>query len=333
MVTFVFGAGASVHAGYPLTASLGDHLLDWARKNDAFMWRGHLEELFAQYGGLADLERILTELYERPPGSPAAAWSKMQCGNTMMGLKVAIPEFFNSVRAKSIPGRDLYGEFAQRKIRDGDSILTFNYDLACERALRVEGAWEVGDGYGFSFGVGTTPPSKTKVLKLHGSTNWLGILFDGNMGFSQVSDVYGPRPCLFSERDFTYLGYSQGVCDPLRRGITRTGANPALILPTLHKNFFHQTSFGREWEPFWNYIWEQAQQSLRSAEKIVVIGYSLPEADERARDLLLRHSNPNAEILVFSGSRTDAICEDFLQYGFQSVTSFGNGYFEDYLNS
>ena len=66
MVTFVFGAGASVHAGYPLTASLGDHLLDWARKNDAFMWRGHLEELFAQYGGLADLERILTELYERP---------------------------------------------------------------------------------------------------------------------------------------------------------------------------------------------------------------------------------------------------------------------------
>ena len=257
----------------------------------------------------------------------------MQCGNTMMGLRVAIPEFFNSVRAKSIPGRDLYGEFAQRKIRDGDSILTFNYDLACERALRAEGAWEVGDGYGFSFGVGTTPPSKTKVLKLHGSTNWLGILFDGNMGFSQVSDVYGPRPCLFSERDFTYLGYSQGVCDPLRRGITRTGANPALILPTLHKNFFHQTSFGREWEPFWNYIWEQAQQSLRSAEKIVVIGYSLPEADERARDLLLRHSNPNAEILVFSGSRTDAICEDFLQYGFQSVTSFGNGYFEDYLNS
>ncbi len=331
MIAFVLGAGASLHAGYPLTAHLGNYLHDWARQNDAFMWRGYLEELFEQYGGLADLERILTELHERPAGSPAAASSKMHCGNTIGGLKVAIPEFFHSVRGNSIPGRDLYRELARSKIHYGDAILTFNYDLACERALRTEGTWEIGDGYGFSLGVGITPPSKTKVLKLHGSTNWLGILFDGNMGFSQASNVYGPRPCLFGERDFTYLGYSKDVRDPLCMGITRTGADPALILPTLHKNFFHQTSFGREWEPFWNYIWEQAQQSLRFAEKIVIIGYSMPEADERARDLLLKHLNPDAEILVFSGSRTGGICEDFRKSGFQTVNSFGSGYFEDYL--
>jgi hypothetical protein len=332
MATFVFGAGASLHAGYPLTVGLGDHLLDWARQNDAFMWRGYLEELSERYGGLADLERILTELHERPAGSTAAEFSRERCGNTIMGIKVAIPEFFNSVRGNSIPGRDLYGEFARRKIRDGDTTLTFNYDLACERALRTEGAWEIGDGYGFSLGAGITPSAKTRVLKLHGSTNWLGILFDGNMGFSQVSNVYGPRPCLFGERDFTYLGYSKDVSDPLRKGVTRTGADPALILPTLHKNFFHQTSFGLEWEPFWNYIWEQAQQSLRSAERILVIGYSMPEADERARGLLLKQSNPDAEILVFSGSRTESICEDFVRNGFRNVSSFGNGYFEDYLN-
>jgi hypothetical protein len=63
----------------------------------------------------------------------------------------------------------------------------------------------------------------------------------------------------------------------------------------------------------------------------VIIGYSMPNADERARELLLRHSNPNAEILVFSGSRTGAICEDFRKIGFQTVNSFGDGYFEDYL--
>jgi hypothetical protein len=193
VVTYVFGAGASLHAGYPLTADLGNHLHNWARQNDAFMWRGYLEDLLEQYGGLADLERILTELHERPAGSRAASFSKMHCGNTIGGLKVAIPEFFNSVRGNSIPGRDLYRELARSKIRDGDTILTFNYDLACERPLRTEGAWEIGDGYGFSLGVGITPPSKTKILKLHGGTNWLGMLFDGNMGFSQVSsNVYGP---------------------------------------------------------------------------------------------------------------------------------------------
>jgi hypothetical protein len=40
MVAFVFGAGASLHAGYPLTAQLGNDLHDWARQNDAFMWSG-----------------------------------------------------------------------------------------------------------------------------------------------------------------------------------------------------------------------------------------------------------------------------------------------------
>ena len=226
MVTFVFGAGASLHAGYPLTAHLGNDLHDWARQNDAFMWRGYLEELFDKYGGLTDLERILRELHERPSGSLAAAFSKMRCGNTICGLKVAIPEFFQSVIRKSIPGRDLYLELARSKIRDGDTILTFNYDLACERALRTEGAWEIGDGYGFSLGVGITPPSKTKVLKLHGSTNWLGILFDGNMGFSQVSNVYGLRPCLFALRDFTYLGYPKDVCDPFVQGRDEDRSRP-----------------------------------------------------------------------------------------------------------
>ena len=333
MVAFVFGAGASLHAGYPLTAQLGNDLHDWARQNDAFMWSGYLEELFERYGGLEDLERILTELYERPAGSPAAAFTKMHCGNTIGGLKVAIPEFFHSVRGRPILGRNLYSELARSKIREGDTILTFNYDLACERALRTEGAWEIGDGYGFSLGDGITPPSKTRILKLHGSANWLGILFDGNKGFSQASNVYGPRPRLFGERDFTYLGYSEDVRDALCKGISRPGADPALILPTLHKDFFHQTPFGREWEPFWDYMWEQAQESLRSAEKIVVIGYSMPNGDERARELLLKHSNPDAEILVFSGSRTGTICEDFRKSGFQTVNSFGDGYFEDYLES
>jgi hypothetical protein len=228
---------------------------------------------------------------------------------------------------------DLYKELARSKIRDGDTILTFNYDLACERALKAEGTWEIGDGYGFSLGVGTTPPSKTTILKLHGSTNWLGILFDGKMGFSSASNVYGPRPCLFGERDFTYLGYSTDVRDPLCKGISRAGADPALILPTLHKDFFHQTPFGHEWEPFWNCIWGQAQQALCSANNIVVIGYSMPKADERATELLLKHSNRDAEILVFSGSRTGTICEDFRKSGFQTVTSSGKGYFEDYLNA
>jgi hypothetical protein len=336
MVTYVLGAGASYHAGYPVTSELGERLHEWVCQNwtDGIprIRRGDIEMLREHYGALTDLERVLTELDERPAGSRAAALSKMCCGNTLGRLRVAIPEFFNSLRQRALTGPDLYRSLARNQARDGDAILTFNYDLAVERSLRTEGLWEIGDGYGFPLGIGITPTSKVKVLKLHGSTNWVGKLFDGNMGFSQASSVYGSRPTLFCESDFSYLGYSNEVRDPHCKGISWTGGDPALVLPTLHKNFFQQTSFDREWEPFWNHIWGQAAHALHSSEKIVIIGYSMPAADERARELLLEHSNSNAEILGFSGSRTDSICEEFRKRGFQTVKSFGKGRFEDFLS-
>lgn len=333
MVTYVLGAGASLHAGYPLTVDLGNSLHAWVCQND-FTSRGYIEELHEQNGGLADLERILTDLHERPVGSWAAAVGRTYCGSTLGGVRVAIPEYFYRLRQSPIKGPDLYLAWARGKVRSGDVILTFNYDLACERALRTEGLWEIGDGYGFLLGPEIIPPSKVKVLKLHGSTNWLGMLFGGNRGFSQVSSgAYGPRPCLFGGRDFSYLDYPDDVRDPHAKGISSTGGDPALILPTLHKNFFQQTSFGREWEPFWNYMWSEAAQALNASEKIVVIGYSMPRADERARELLLKRSNHKAEILVFSGSTSSAICEEFRKERFRSVTSWGRGYFEDFLEA
>ena len=332
MTTFVLGAGASLHAGYPLTAQLGNRLHDWARLND-FMWRGYIEELHEQYGGLADLELILSQLHERPPGSPVAAFSQMHCGNAIGGLRVAIPEYFRSLRQKPIQGPDLYETLAREKVHGDDAILTFNYDLACERALKRAGLWEVSNGYGFELDLDSIPPSKVKLLKLHGSTNWLGILFRGTMGPSQASSAYDYRPAVTGGNDSAFLNYADSVRDPLWQGISRTGGEPALILPTLHKNFFHQTSLGREWEPFWDDIWGQAEQVLRSSNKVVIIGYSMPAADERARQLLLKHSSPDADILVYSGSRSNAISEDFRKCGFHSVKSSGQGYFEDYLNS
>jgi hypothetical protein len=334
MVTYVLGAGASCHKGHPLTTELGNRLYEWVRHNwtDEIGWKGYIEALHRHYDGLANLESVLTELYERPPGSRASALNKTCCGQALGALKVAIPEFFNSVRKQQIQGSDSYEVFARHAVRSGDLIVTFNYDLACERALRTEGKWEIGDGYGFTVGDTMTPPATVKVLKLHGSTNWLGILFGGIMGFSQASDVYGPRPVIFRDSDYTYLGYAKDVRDPQRNAVSTTGGDPALILPTLHKNFFHQTLLGREWEAFWNDLWTQAAHALRSSERIVIIGYSTPAADERARELLLERSNPGAEILVFSGSRTETICEEFRKHGFRTVRSSGKGWFEDFLS-
>lgn len=153
------------------------------------------------------------------------------------------------------------------------------------------------------------------------------------MGFSQASSVYDQRPAIFGKRDFTFLGYGEDIRDPLTANITKTGGNPALILPTLHKNFFHQTNFGREWESFWDHIWGQAAEAIRASQKVVIIGYSMPVADERARDLILKRTNPNAEVAVFSGRDSASICGAFRNCGCQKADSAGNGYFEDFLQN
>ncbi len=129
-------------------------------------------------------------------------------------FNVATPELFHELRRNASSPRDLYHVLAQEKIKPGDTVVTFNYDLACERALHMAGLWEVGDGYGFDLGLRSIPSAKVKVLKLHGSTNWLGILFGGNMGFSQASSVYDHRPAVFRKREFEFLGYAEDIRDP-----------------------------------------------------------------------------------------------------------------------
>lgn len=321
MNTYVLGAGASIHAGYPLASKLGNELYDWVRrsapKND--LWCGYIEELHNLYGGLADLEKILTDLDECPPDSPASSLSDTHRGNMRGAVRDSTREFFNTIRQRLGTHHALYDRLAAERIRERDFVITFNYDMACERALKKAGLWEISDGYGFSLSPNAPPASKVKVLKLHGSTNWLGRV------------PPGPRPVIFRRPDFEYLGYPAAVHDSLCVGIDSAAVISAMILPTFHKLFYLETSVGRKWEPFWGHIWQQAERALQSSEKIVLIGYSMPTADEAARKLLLEAPNSNTNITICCGQGSSAICDGFTSHGFSRVVTPGEGLFEDFL--
>ena len=70
---------------------------------------------------------------------------------------------------------------------------------------------------------------------------------------------------------------------------------------------------------------------LGISDKVIIIGYSMPVADERARNLILKCTNPNAKVLVFSGSASGSICQAFHSCGLKAAVSAGSGYFEDFL--
>ena len=90
----------------------------------------------------------------------------------------------------------LYADFADRIVRAGDVVITFNYDDALDRELKRTGKWDVfSQGYGFPFGNGKQKWG-VPLLKLHGSMNWVWNPFGGARGDS----------VFFVERAFVGIG-------------------------------------------------------------------------------------------------------------------------------
>ncbi|HMD76705.1 MAG TPA: hypothetical protein VKG86_04965 [Terracidiphilus sp.] len=94
-----------------------------------------------------------------------------------------------------------------------------------------------------------------------------------------------------------------------------------MILPALPKVFYFATSFGQEWKGFWDSLWRHAEHAIKNADELVIIGYSLPTADERARDMLLSSTNKAVRLSICCHSATGSIEQEFFDHGFKGIVS------------
>ena len=325
MRVFVLGAGASLHAGYPLAAQMGNCLRAWIETlPPEHRYRSCLEQVSKLYGGLEDFERILADLMTDAHGSRSVNLGVTR-RDLLSGLTEALHDYFDSIRSAPAP---LYDNLA-RVLRQGDSVITFNYDLGVERALRAAELWDIRTGYGFPIEA-AEQPSPVEVLKLHGSTNWRALLFGGRTGFfAGTGNSLGNRPVLFFRPDLEYLGYSDFV-DPRCAHLDSAASLPAMIMPALPKTFHFATTYGEEWREFWDALWWRAESAIANADQLAVIGYSLPIADERARAMLLGSANKAARLSICCGKATASLEQEFRDHGFTNIQT-GTHTFEDFL--
>jgi hypothetical protein len=223
-------------------------------------------------------------------------------------LVSAVREFFYHVEYRRAP-TGAYRIFARRHACVGDTLITFNYDVALERALMAEEKWDIGSGYGFRL-FPDRPPSPLTVFKLHGSVNWF------RFPLQQI-----PPPLVF-ERDLKLLGY-EGISD------ARIGANgcavgnrSTLVLPEPDKPFY--------WKELWVPLWESAAKRLRSARRVFIHGYSLPSGDARARRLFFDNVIRRASVYVFCKGDSKRIAGEFRNRGFSDVRHSSEVGFEDW---
>jgi len=141
-----------------------------------------------------------------------------------------------------------------------DSVISFNYDLVVERAIRgFTASIEFGPWlYGFEPLHGTR--KVPLLLKLHGSSNWRL----NTKGVKDSRNHFEVRTKKWDDFD-NAPGYT-------RISETETTAFP-IFLPFWDKRIEHRP---------WVTLWRKALKKLRSAENVIVWGYSLPPTDVKA---------------------------------------------------
>lgn len=207
----------------------------------------------------------------------------------------------------------------------GDAIISFNWDTLIDRALYATGHWFPDEGYGISFeaimdGEWKLPDNSVRsdfrLLKLHGSINWLisypGLYArTGKEASGLPLDRYHDKFCFVALDGHPLLACRDVLINPLvpptrQDGRTSITANMIIDPKTIRYKLETQTfsdytpqaklasllippSHRKDYDlpgQVFDQLWPIALRSLVESDELYICGYSLPHTDERPRSLL-----------------------------------------------
>lgn len=262
-----------------------------------------------------------------------------------------------------------------KQLTKNDSIITFNWDTLMDRALKSETDWNVENGYFIkpnSIFRNEWIPIKVnenkdhlKLLKLHGSSNWITSHLQPTNGKLELSQEtrnedfyvfeYATKPySTFKGRYMDgYNEFSYGYYPPnlplngkaipegkilvrlniefpnMPKGVSKDiglTSMPLIIPPVKSKEY---NLFGTLFTSLWN----EAEKQLQSADEIYVIGYSFPISDIRT-DLLFKKAfvkRTTIPKIVILNPNPESIYDRFIfDYGIQPKNiTVRKKYFDD----
>jgi NAD-dependent SIR2 family protein deacetylase len=151
-----------------------------------------------------------------------------------------------------------------------DTIVTFNYDLVVDRALRAMG-FEINYQLPGTKPIADAPA--VSVIKLHGSINWTICRGCGKVKISPPEDRLS----------------ANATCAECRQRFV-----PLLIPPSWNKASSNALGTDALFS-----LWSAADEALSTASRICVIGYSVPETDAFFRYLLTLALSRNHHLSTF----------------------------------
>jgi hypothetical protein len=285
---FLLGAGFSKPAGFPLANELVSFIqthLNASRDTRDSDFRKEFSDFLTEINSplLLNIELLLTYIDLALLNNSIGIFTRCASPGDLrlfrMKLSGALVRAFDNAHFKLTienQKKEIYRKFCE-ELKEGDAVITFNHDLIVEQGLWAQKKWTFLDGYGlkkdvndFQAPFGGTYPSDqpteslVKVYKLHGSLGWIYDDSNEQIIFIGMTDYFQGYTGLFCEKNLQAAG-------------ARWDEGTTLIEPTYIKRF--------NCTPILD-IWKQAFHALQQSNELIIIGYSLPEADTAARIFL-----------------------------------------------
>jgi len=166
------------------------------------------------------------------------------------------------------------------------ALVTFNQDLLIEKAIEntkkmakyASLPWNVLNAYEVPFtrvsGIANSPQpfsssdaTTLKVLKMHGSLNWVYRVRSGTDPKNSLRKPSGGLGCVNDAKVWPRLTHRP-------QGSSR--ARPHDVVPLIVPPIYEKSA---RYQSVLQPVWDAASKALREAEELIVFGYSFPDAD------------------------------------------------------
>ena len=325
-VVVFLGSGFSVDLGLPITSKLQDQILEVSppleeAQREAFISR-QISAFWREVFGWTR-SRARPALEDHFTQSDLAANSGHYLGMVYGPKKLralrrmTIHRIFTLLDKQPTPAPHIDALISRLLGAFDLSVVTTNWDIMVERCLERQCAPFFYSRQGDL----RRPPELATgipVWKLHGSGNWgycdvCRNLITSEITLGKTTVRFG---WLLEEEDFRLFRGGKSIAQNLGtafRQCVGCGGRTAVRVATF--------SYRKHLDvPFFQSIWDDARESLRTAERWLFIGYSMPEADVEIRHLL-----KTAELSHTNGTRPriDVVLKDDDAAGLRYQRLFG----------
>ncbi len=345
-LSVILGSGFSKDSGLPTTTDIPDRFLVTPSET---VLTNELEE---------EISKILRKFWERVFGyADGATPPSLEDHFTLLDLaansghhlgKEYSPKRLRAIRRMSIHRvftLVTVGRKRKKHIREmlyslnknfALSIVTLNWDIVVERHLekysdlpKIPFYYPV-KAYALSGRLAGSlwPHAGIPLVKVHGSTNWVYCDSCKSIYSGRVRSTALNRKTFLEPDDFKLFGCGDNVLSQLRSEVEdRDCPHCGNQLAGRVATFSYRKAFSI---PQFQTIWERAHANLREAEKWLIVGYSLPEADFEFLHLLksaqLARKKPDQlriEVVIRGSEETIKRYKQFFGLDNQQIKSGG----------